>query len=95
MASASLYARAFAAFTIANIAALIGSSSAGHASQIARKSASAGIGSETATDAFAAPAAESTALPAESTGFWSGSSPFTRSSDPSQPDGFFVAYSRR
>jgi hypothetical protein len=44
-----------AALTIATMPALIASGSVGQASQIARKSASAVIGGETATDAFAAP----------------------------------------
>ena len=59
----------FAARTIASIAALIGLGSTGQASTITPKSASAGIGGETATDAFAAPAVKTSAISPESAGF--------------------------
>lgn len=54
-----------AAFTIAEMPVRMGSDNVGHASTISCKSASAGIGGKTATDAFTAPVDGALSISAE------------------------------
>jgi len=63
--------------TIATMPALIGLGRVGHASKTICKSSLAGIGGQTATDAFAAPASDIRSFPVETSRSRSGSTPFT------------------